>query len=64
MHFIEGKRKTYTLQWTELLRDDESLFTSLEELTPGTNVLAPWVDAVGTITHSPALKNIPKGMQF
>ena len=61
MRFIEDKRKTYTLQWSELLREDETPFTSLEELTPDIKVLAPWVNEDGAITHSLARTVIPKG---
>lgn len=48
--------KTYSVQWTELLTPAELPFSSVEELTPGTAVLAPYTDdAPGNIEHSPAV---------
>ena len=50
VQFIEGSgKKTYAIQWTELLNMDETLFQSLEELVPGTEVLAPYYQSDGKI---------------
>lgn len=51
-----GDKKIYSIQWTELLTPAELPFSSVEELAPGTAVLAPYTDdAPGNIQHSPAV---------
>ena len=56
VHFQEGNdKKTYAIQWTELLTTTETPFESLSELTPGTEVLAPYYDSVDKINYSIAI---------
>ena len=43
VRFQEGNdKKTYAIQWTELLTTSENPFESLSEIIPGTEVLAPY----------------------
>lgn len=56
VRFTGDKKKTYSIQWTELLTPTELPFNSVEELTPGTAVLAPYTDDdPGNIHYSPAV---------
>ena len=41
---FDGDRKTYSLAWTELLRYDGIPFSSLDELTDGVKLQAPYTD--------------------
>ena len=56
VRFQEGNdKKTYAIQWTELLTTSETPFESLSELTPGTEVLAPYYDSGDKINYSIAI---------
>ena len=56
VRFTGDKKKPYSIQWTELLTPTELPFSSVEELAPGTAVLAPYTDdAPGNIQYSPAV---------
>ena len=61
----DGDKKTYTIQWTELLNTTaETQFKSLSELVPGMEVLAPYYDSGDKINYSLAVisgKNQKKG---
>lgn len=48
-------KKTYAIQWTELLTTSETPFESLSELTPGTEVLAPYYNSGNKINYSIAI---------
>ena len=53
VQFKEGSgKKTYAIQWTELLNVNETPFSSFEELVPGTEVLAPYYQSDGKINFS------------
>ena len=41
---FDGDKKTYSLVWTELLREDGMPFSSLDELTDGVTLQAPYTD--------------------
>lgn len=73
IRFKEDKRKTYSIQWTELLTPREIPFENLDVLTPGTEVLAPYTVEGEGVQYSTAVvvsdsavgekKSKPKGMQ-
>lgn len=73
IRFKEDKRKTYSIQWTELLTPHEIPFENLDVLTPGTEVLAPYTVEGEDVQYSTAVvvsdsavgekKSKPKGMQ-
>lgn len=53
--FIEGGT-VHSLPWTELLTMEEIPFESLDDLTEGVNVMAPWYDDSSlTIQHAQAV---------
>ena len=52
--FHGDKRKSYSIQWGELLTTGEVPFESLEQLQTGTEVLAPYQYGAGNVHYSPA----------
>ena len=53
--FVEGG-SVHSLLWTELLTMDETPFESVDDLTEGVNVMAPWYDDNSlTIQHAQAI---------
>ena len=50
--FVEGG-SVHSLPWTELLTMDETPFVSIDDVTEGMNVMAPWYDD-DSITSYPA----------
>ena len=53
--FVEGGT-VHSLPWTELLTMDETPFESVDDLTEGVNVMAPWYDDNSvTIQHAQAI---------
>ena len=53
--FVDGGT-VHSLPWTELLTMDETLFESLDDLTEGVSVMAPWYDDdTLTINHARAV---------
>lgn len=55
IRFKEDKRKTYSIQWTELLTPHEIPFENLDVLTPGTEVLAPYTVEGEGVQYSTAV---------
>ena len=56
VRFQEGNdKKTYAIQWTELLTTSENPFESLSKIIPGTEVLAPYYDSGDKINYSIAI---------
>ena len=55
VRFSEDKRKSYSIQWSELLTSDEVPFESIDQLLPGTEVLAPYhYGSEEDVQYSPA----------
>ena len=53
--FVEGG-SVHSLPWTELLTMDETPFVSIDDVTEGMNVMAPWYDDDSiTIQHAQAV---------
>ena len=61
VRFEEDKRKSYSIEWSELLHLDETPLASIDEADAGTELLAPYYDADNTIKYAVA-KVLPVGV--
>ena len=51
VRFKEDRRKTYSIQWSELLHLDETPLESFDEAIPGIELLAPYHYDSGKIEY-------------
>ena len=61
VQFNEEKKKSYSIQWSELLTPAEVPFETIQQLLPGTDVLAPYHYGVVDVQYSPAVIVTGKG---
>ena len=61
VRFNEDKKKSYCIQWSELLTTAEVPFESIQQLLPGTEVLTPYHYGAGDVQYSPAVIVTGKG---
>ena len=54
VRFNEDKKQSYSIQWSELLTA-EVPFESIQQLLPGTEVMAPYHYGAGDVQYSPAV---------
>lgn len=54
VRFKEDKRKSYSIEWSELLNLDETPLASIDEANPGKELLAPYYDGDNAIKYAVA----------
>jgi len=54
VRFKEDKRKSYSIEWSELLHLDETPLENIDEAVPDTELLAPYYDPDNAIKYAVA----------